>query len=85
MTGDTILDSNVGIVSQRKDVYRPFPNLATWRDAHKLNQREAAKLLGVSQSLYGRLERKERTATGNTAKRIMEVARVPLESLVGLS
>lgn len=62
---------------------RPYPDLKTWRDAKDLSQHEAAKLLGISQTYYGRLERREQAATGKRAKVIMEMTGVPLEILVG--
>lgn len=62
---------------------RPYPDLATWRDAHGLSQHEAADLLGISQTYYGRLERRIQAARGKRAKEIMAKTGVPLEVLVG--
>lgn len=62
---------------------RAYPDLKTWRDAKRFNQRQAAKLLGISQTYYGRLERREQLAIGKCAKRITELTGVPLEILVG--
>ena len=64
---------------------REFRNLAEWRDELGLNQREAAAVLGISQTTYGRLERGVVTAVRGKAKRIMATTGVPIESLVGVS
>lgn len=63
---------------------RTYPTLLAWRTAHGLNQREAAKVLGISQPVYGRIERGTRFVKGQKAKMIMEATRVPLEVLVGV-
>lgn len=62
---------------------RSYPNLLTWRRAQQLNQRDAAAMLGISQTYYSRLERGEQAATGKRAKGIMAKTGVPLEILVG--
>lgn len=62
---------------------RPYPDLATWRDAHGLSQQKAADLLGMSQTRYSRLERGVQPARGKRAKSIMAQTGVPLEVLVG--
>lgn len=62
---------------------RPYPDLATWRDAKGLSQQEAASLLGISQTFYSRLERRIQSARGKQAKQIMDKTGVPLEVLVG--
>lgn len=62
-----------------------YPNLLVWRLALNLNQREAATLLGVSQSTYGRLERGTIRPVGEDAKHIMSRTGVPLEVLVGVA
>ena len=60
-----------------------FPTLMAWRSAHQLKQSHAAEFLGISQTLYSRLERGTRTIKGPLAKRISEQTRVPLAHLVG--
>lgn len=62
---------------------RPYPDLATWRTAKGLNQRQAAEYLGISQTYYSRLERGVQAARGQQAKAIMQKTGVPLEILVG--
>ena len=62
---------------------RNYPDLKSWREAHGFNQRQAARLLNISQTYYGRLERREQAATGRRAKTIMAVTGVPLAILVG--
>ncbi len=63
---------------------RPYPDLATWRTARRLNQRDAAKLLGISQASYSRFERRVRGAKGQLAKNLMIKTGVPLEVLAGI-
>lgn len=62
---------------------RPYRDLKAWRDAHGLSQRDAAKILKISQTYYSRLERRVQTCYGKNAKRIMDATGVPLEILVG--
>jgi transcriptional regulator with XRE-family HTH domain len=62
---------------------RSYPDLKTWRKAMGFNQREAAKFLGITQSLYARLELGYQPAKGKIAKLITEKTGVPLEVLVG--
>lgn len=64
---------------------RPYPNLKTWRSANTLNQREAARKLGISQGFYSRLETGFQPAHARTAKTISERTGVPIEILLGLS
>lgn len=64
---------------------RAYPDLATWREAEHINQREAAERLGFSQSKYGRLERGVLTVVGAEAETVMAKTGVPLEVLVGVS
>jgi len=70
---------------RRARAVRPYPNLATWRAAHGLNTREAAAVLGMSQSRYSRLERGVATAMGPVAKRVMVTTGVPIEILAGVA
>lgn len=63
----------------------PFQSVAAWRAAHTLNQREAAKVLGVSQAYYSRLERGLRRPVEDDLKRIAITTSVPIEVLVGLA
>ena len=62
-----------------------YPNLLVWRLALNLNQRDAAALLGLTQSTYGRLERGKIRPVGEDAKHIMSRTGVPLEVLVGVA
>ena len=62
---------------------RPYPDLLEWRTAHGYSQREAAKILGLSQAYYSKLERRAQATTGKRARRIMELTGVSLEVLVG--
>lgn len=60
-----------------------YPDLRSWRDAKGFSQRQAAKLLGISQTYYRRLEIREQAASGKRAKTIMAITGVPLAILVG--
>lgn len=66
-----------------KRITTEYPTLKAWRDATNLNQRDAAKLLGISQTYYGRLERGLQIATGRRAKFLREKTGVSIEVLVG--
>lgn len=60
-----------------------FPTLRAWRKALRINQREAALLLGLSQSHYSKLERRTHATTGRRAKAITAKTGVPIDALVG--
>lgn len=64
---------------------RAYPDLKTWRTAHRLDQRAAAAELGISQTKYSRLERQVMFAKGQSAKRIIEHTGVPLEVVTGVA
>ena len=60
-----------------------FPNLLVWRLALNINQRDAATILGISQSKYSRLERGVGVAVRDEAKQIIARTGVPIEVLTG--
>lgn len=62
---------------------RTYPTLAAWRDALGLSQMEAARVLGISQTRYSRLERRVANTRGKTARKIWRQTGVPVEVLVG--
>lgn len=64
---------------------RTYPNLKTWRDELGLSQEEAAQTLGLTQSVYSRVERQMRAPKPQAAKAISEMSGVPLESILGIS
>lgn len=64
-------------------VTKHYPTLKAWREAANLNQRDAARLLGISQTYYGRLERGVQSARGKKAKAFTQKTGVPVEVLVG--
>jgi len=64
-------------------ITRPYPDLATWREAMGWSQMEAATYLGISQTFYSRLERRVQSAPGKRAKELMAKTGVSLEVLVG--
>ena len=59
-----------------------FRSLRAWRRAHRLSQERAAKLLGLSQSHYSKIERRTHALTGKRAKTVTRKTGVPLEVLV---
>lgn len=58
---------------------RSYPTLKAWRTAMQLNQREAAKQLGLTQSLYSKFERQTHRPRPERAKAISEKTGVPFE------
>lgn len=66
-------------------IARTYPDLKTWRRAQGFGQRQAATLLGISQTYYSRLERREQVATRETAARIIDLTGVPLETITGVA
>jgi transcriptional regulator with XRE-family HTH domain len=69
----------------RRESKQRYLSLADWRDAHDLNQREAARVLGLTQSKYSRLERRLQFPVRDDLKRIQFVTSVPLDVLVGVA
>jgi len=59
-----------------------FRSLRAWRRAHRLSQERAAKMLGLSQSHYSKIERRTHALTGKRAKSVSKKTTVPLEMLV---
>jgi DNA-binding XRE family transcriptional regulator len=59
-------------------------SLRAWRTKHRLDQREAARILGISQSTYGRFEAKKRFPRPTVAKRIVIITGLSLEIVLGL-
>ena len=69
----------------RKRRLRPYPDLRTWRFFAKLNQTEAAAVLGISQQYYSRVERGAGRLSEQKAKDVMERTGVPLEALIDVA
>lgn len=63
---------------------RRLKSLLGWRLRHHLDQREAARILGVSQSTYGRFENGKRYPRPSVAKRIQIITGLSLETILGL-
>lgn len=59
-----------------------YRTLLAWRRAARLSQRDAAQLLGLSQSHYSKLERRTHALPGKRAKAVTKKTGVPLEVLV---
>jgi len=62
-----------------------YSSLKAWRLAQQMNQREAASLLGVSQTLYARTEAKRGAPRPLRAKAISEKTGVPFEIVMGVA
>jgi transcriptional regulator with XRE-family HTH domain len=76
-----ILDGTVSLMTRT----RPYPTLKRWRDAQGINQRDAARLLGITQSEYSKFETGRRTPRPKRAGEIMDKTGVPLEALMGIA
>jgi transcriptional regulator with XRE-family HTH domain len=64
---------------------RTYPTLKAWREATGLNQREAAQILGTTQTTYSRFERQARAPKPERAKAISQKTGVPFESVLGVA
>jgi DNA-binding XRE family transcriptional regulator len=59
-------------------------SLRGWRLRHNLDQREAAKILGLSQSAYARFELQTRYPRPKVAKRMRIITGLSLEIILGI-
>lgn len=64
---------------------RTYPDLKTRRKELGLSQQQAANELGLTQSVYSRIERQVRAPKPQAAKAISEKSGVPLESILGIA
>lgn len=64
---------------------KSYASLKAWRAAQALNQREAAKALGVTQALYARVELGRGSPRPQRAKAISDKTGVPFEILMGVA
>lgn len=64
---------------------RPMPSLKVWREAKKLTQDEAAKILGIGQAYYSKLEQGKQHPRPALLKQITERTGVPIEELLGIA
>lgn len=64
---------------------RAFKSLKAYRKALKLNQREAAAKVGVSQSCWARAEAGQNIPHKARLKRILKETGVPLDVLMGIA
>jgi transcriptional regulator with XRE-family HTH domain len=64
---------------------KTYASLKAWRTAQELNQREAARALGVTQALYARVELGRGAPRPLRAKTISEKTGVPFEILMGVA
>lgn len=62
-----------------------YSSLKAWREDHDLSQREAARILGVSQAGWSKIELGIRRPRRDLAKRLLKKTGVPVEVLMGLA
>lgn len=62
-----------------------YDSLKDWREAHGLSQRDAAKILGMSQSAYAKWEIHRRAPRPNRLKALVAKTGVRIESLIGIA
>lgn len=60
-------------------------NLKAWRASRQMDQRAAARFLGVTQGYYSKLENAQSSPRPDIAKRLTEKTGVPLASLMGIA
>ncbi len=84
MTDEAEWEYIFAIVSPIK-VVRPYTSLKAWRESQGLDQRAAAKALGITQGYYSRLERGTAAPRPETARTMMDICGVPLEVLMGIA
>lgn len=63
----------------------PKHPLRAFRDANGLNQQQAASLVGISQSMWCLLERGRAFASPRVARRISDVTKIGMESLLNFT
>lgn len=64
---------------------KTYPSLRAWRAALGLNQRDAAQLLGMTQSLYSKIEVGQNAPRPKRGKTIADKTGVPFESVMGVA
>lgn len=64
---------------------KTYASLKAWRLAHGLNQREAAAALGLSQTMYARIEAQRGQPRATRGKVISEQTGVPFEIVMGVA
>ena len=64
---------------------RPTKTLRQWRHGVALTQTDAARLFGVSQSYYSKVELGQNAPNPRLAKRIADKTGVPLESVLNVA
>jgi transcriptional regulator with XRE-family HTH domain len=60
-------------------------NLLAWRTGREWSQRDAARLLGVTQGYYSKVENQIVAPRPKIAKRFTEKTGVPLASIMGIA
>jgi DNA-binding XRE family transcriptional regulator len=62
----------------------PLKSLKGWRLRHNLDQREAARILGVSQSTFARMEALKRYPRPSLAKKMKVITGLSIEVIMGI-
>lgn len=69
----------------KKRIQPRFKSLLAWREAHGLNQRDAADHLGITQGAYQKAEVGLVTPRRVALKRIVAITGVPVEVLARIA
>lgn len=84
MTSNTVWTFNHAMHTTKR--IRPrHRTLKAWREATALSQRDAARLLGLSQPGYGKIELGQRHPRPALLKRIIQTTGVSVEVLTGIA
>ena len=62
----------------------PAKSLKGWRLRHNLDQREAARIIGVSQTTFARMEALKRYPRPSLAKKMRVITGLPIEVIMGI-
>jgi DNA-binding XRE family transcriptional regulator len=62
----------------------PLKSLKGWRLRHNLDQREAARIIGVSQSTFARMEALKRYPRPSLAKKMKVITGLSIEVIMGI-
>jgi DNA-binding XRE family transcriptional regulator len=62
----------------------PAKSLKGWRLRHNLDQREAARIIGVSQTTFARMENLKRYPRPSLAKRMKVITGLSIEVIMGI-
>lgn len=69
----------------RRFIQRPFKSVAAWQKANGVNQRELAKVLGISESHLCNILGGKKRASLDVVLRISALTNVPVETIAELA